>query len=82
MACDASTTIANACVSGVGRESDRVKLLQLIAQSMATQSQSLAPATDVTPSAILSRACTSGIGKVQSEIMLLRVIAQNVCALN
>jgi len=79
MPCSLATTLANACDSGIGREADPVKLLQLIAQNFATAALAANPANPVTLSAIQARACTSGIGKLTDENALWRIIAQNLC---
>lgn len=75
MPCDLTTVQADLCVSGIGKVTDPITLLQIIAQNTAEASGE----ADITPAAILARACTSGIGKVTSEITLLTVIAQNLC---
>ena len=58
---------------------DRVQLLQVIAQLSAETLVVAAPGTVITPAAILDRACTSGIGKVEDPLTLLRLIAQSLC---
>lgn len=75
MACDITTVQTDACTSGIGKETNPITLLQIIAQLTAEASGQ----SDITPAGILSRACTSGIGKVVDEILLLRIIAQLNC---
>jgi len=80
MACDLATVLANACTSGIGKETDPVKLLRLTAQSAADWAESVAPSVDYSLDAIMDRACTSGVGMVYDKTTLLQIIAQNVCS--
>lgn len=75
MPCDLETVQEALCESGIGKVTNPVTLLQLIAQSTAEASGE----ADISPEAILERACTSGIGKVTQELELLVIIAQNLC---
>lgn len=79
--CSLTTTTANLCTSGIGKEDNEIVLLQLIAQLSGELLQTSNPSAVITPTAILARACTSGIGNVQDPIMLLKIIAQNGCEL-
>lgn len=80
MPCNLATTQANACTSGIGKETDPIKLLKVIAQNMAETSFAALPANTVNVNAIMARACVSGIGKVTDENALWRIIAQNLCS--
>ncbi len=78
MACELATVQTDACTSGIGKVTDPIMLLQIIAQltaELAFDATGLA----ITPDAILARACTSGIGKMTDELMLLQIIAQLNC---
>jgi len=67
---------AAACTSGIGKVTNPIQLLQIIAQLSADYLVELVPGTNVTVAAITTRACTSGIGKVTEPQELLRIIAQ------
>lgn len=70
-----ATIQAAACETGIGRETNPVKLLQIMAQTSADTANSVAGvAIDI--ESIKSRACTSGIGKVENPVELLQIIAQ------
>ena len=75
MACSLTDVLASACDSGIGKETDPVRLLQVIAQNTADALSG----TDITVAAILARACTSGIAKVTDPVKLQQIIAQNLC---
>jgi hypothetical protein len=79
--CSLTTTQTNLCTSGIGKVTDPILLLQLLAQLNADLLAVSSPGTSTLVADILSRACTSGIGKVTDEIMLLQIIAQNGCEL-
>lgn len=79
MACSASITQTAACTSGIGKETDKILLWQLVAQATANWLVALTPGTEVTPAAIYARACTSGVAKLTDPIQLRRLIAQNLC---
>lgn len=64
------------CVSGIGKQTNPVSLMQITAQLLADQLQVSSPGTSVTPDAIMARACTSGIADVQNPQTLLILIAQ------
>lgn len=82
MPCDLATTQASACVSGTGKVTDPLTLLQVIAENFAETSLANNSANTNTVAAILSRACDSGIGKITDENALWRIIAQNLCSLS
>lgn len=71
-----ATIAAAACTTGIGKVSDQVKLLQIIAQTSADYAAANVSGLDVRVSAVMSRACTSGIGKETDQIKLLQLIAQ------
>ncbi len=78
MACSLATVQTDACTSGIGKVTDPIQLLQIIAQltaDLVVESAGLS----VTPDAIQARGCTSGIQKVEDPIVLLRIIAQLEC---
>lgn len=77
MACQLATVQDDACTSGIGKVTDEIQLLQIIAQLLADQVA--ADGLSVTPDAIMERACTSGIGKVTAQIQLEQMIAQLLC---
>lgn len=79
MACTIAEIQADACESCIGKVTNEVMLLQIIAQLQADYLLSLNPAEDISVDAILARACESGIGKVTDEIKLLQIIAQLEC---
>lgn len=79
MACSLATAQANACTSGIGKETNPIELLQLTAQAAATWAALTNPALAYTVAAIQDRACTSGIGKLTDQVKLLNIIAQNLC---
>lgn len=79
MACDLETVQDAACDSGIGKETNPVVLLQLVAQLTAEVLVAADPTADISVDAIIDRACESGIGKVNNMIQLLQIIAQNEC---
>ncbi len=81
MACNLATTQANACSSGIGKETNPIALLRIIAQNLAETSLALNSSNTATVAAIQARACTSGIGYLTDENALLRIFAQNLCSL-
>lgn len=82
MPCNLATTQASACSSGIGKETNPIALLQIIAQNFATLAAQANPANTATVADIQARACTSGIGKLTDELSLQRIAAQNLCAYN
>lgn len=74
MACTVAAVQDAACESEIGKLSDPIQLLQVIAQLLADESSE-----DTSVEAILDRACESGIGKLTDRIQLLQVIAQLQC---
>lgn len=74
MACTVDALLESACESEIGKLSDPIQLLQVIAQLLADESSE-----DTSIEAILSRACESGIGKLSDPIQLKQVIAQLLC---
>lgn len=82
MSCNLATEQAAACSSGIGKLTDPIQLLQVIAQNYAALSFAGNAANTLTVDAIRARACVSGIGKITDENALWRIIAQNTCALN
>lgn len=81
MSCNLATTQAAACVSGIGKLTDPLSLLQVIAENFAESAFASNSANTNSIDAIRARACTSGIGKITDELALWRIIAQNLCAL-
>ncbi len=81
MSCNLATEQAAACASGIGKLTDPIQLLQVIAENYAELSLAGNAANTNTVDAIRARACVSGIGKLTDENALWRIIAQNVCAL-
>lgn len=81
MACNLATTQAAACVSGIGKLTDPLSLLQVIAENFAETSLANNSANTNTVDAIRARACVSGIGKLTDENALWRIVAQNLCAI-
>lgn len=79
MACNLETVLAAACTSGVGKETNPITLLQVIAQLQADYVEAAYPAIDTSIDAVLSRACTSEIGKETDQKKLLQYIAQLLC---
>jgi hypothetical protein len=79
MACTVDSVNGGLQASGLCRETDPIKLLQLTAQALANRLLVLFPGTNVTPEAILVRACASGIGKIQDPTLLQKAFAQSVC---
>lgn len=79
MACELATIQANACTSGIGKITSRVKLLQLAAQSAADWAQVSNPSLEYNVAAIQERACSGGIGKLISCLRLLIAWLQNLC---
>lgn len=71
-----ATIQAAACTTGIGEETNPVKLLQILAQTSADFAAANVPGLDVSVSAIMTRACTSGIGKETDQVKLLQLIAQ------
>jgi len=67
---------AAACESGIGRETNPIKLLQLLAQTSADYALSADAGLDISVDAILARACTSGIATETDQTKLLQIIAQ------
>lgn len=66
---------ASACTSEIGKVTNPISLLQLMAQTSADTANSVA-GVDVDVASILSRACTSGIADVTDQTKLLQIIAQ------
>lgn len=62
------TIIQQGCSSGIGKEEDLIKLLQITAQNLNTG--------NLQASVILQNACASGIGKIEDQKKLLVIIAQ------
>lgn len=79
MACELATVQDGACTSGIGKLTDEIQLLQVIAQLQADSALAADPTLDITPDAIMERACESGIGEVTSPIELYQLIAQLLC---
>lgn len=65
-----------ACTSGIGKQTDPIKLLQITAQTSADFAADAVAGLDTRVGAIMSRACTSGIADVTNEVQLLQIIAQ------
>jgi len=63
----------------MGKLTNPVQLLQVIAQNLATTLGDVNPALSTDVNAILARACESGIGKQTDELSLMRIYAQNLC---
>lgn len=82
MACDLSTVVADSCVNGIGRETNPIALLRIIAQTSADYLLAVDPTADISVEAIMQRACESGIGRETNEIALLQLIAQSLCDQN
>lgn len=74
MACTVAAVQDAACESEIGKLSDPIQLLQVIAQLLADESSE-----DTSVEAILDRACETGIGKVTNQIQLEQIIAQLLC---
>ena len=79
MACLLEDVQASLCASEIGKVTDPIQLMQIIAQLLADQVFIANPALDVTLAGIQERACTSGIGKVTDPIELLQLAAQSGC---
>lgn len=82
MSCNLATTQAAACVSGIGKLTDPLSLLRVIAENFAESSFAGNSANTNSVDDIMARACASGIGKLTDELALWRIIAQNLCALS
>ena len=82
MACTVASTQTDACASGIGRLTNPVKLLQIIAQTSANWTASSNPLLDVSVAAIQERACESGIARVTNPNSLLALIATSLCDLH
>lgn len=67
---------AAACVTGIGRETNPLKLLQYLAQTSADFAAANVSGLDVQVPAVMSRACDSGIGQETDQVKLLQIIAQ------
>jgi hypothetical protein len=73
---EVDTIMSEACSTGIGKETDQVKLLQIIAQTSADFAAAEVPGLSIEVSDILERACTSGIAKETDPTKLLQIIAQ------
>jgi hypothetical protein len=80
MACSLATVQADACTSGIGKETNPITLLQVTAQNALAWAEANNSGVDYSLAAIQARACASGIGKVTNRLQLYRIIAQNVCS--
>lgn len=80
MDCNLATVQASACSSGIGKETDPIALLRVIAQNYAETAFAASPINTVNVNDILARGCVSGIGKLTDENSLWRIIAQNLCS--
>lgn len=74
MACTLESVNTEACTSGIGKLTNEIQLLQVIAQLLADESSE-----DTDVDAIMARACESGIGKITDQIQLEQLIAQLLC---